>query len=393
MMIGMDTLFNQVPGCVITSGSVTGAPAKRSQELNYACETNSGSTHPRAGPRQIATWTTRSTTLLLKSPRWARPTASPSWSSVATRPNTGIGTAFSTTNQQQVSTINYARSSRDPSSGNDIQGLNFVAYAKDGVAPLIWAEANSVKTPFASHLTSGLTTARSCRASTTARTTTGPSSAPPRARPIFVYSAQEGSGTQATFKTFLGFDPSASRTGQLHRPGCHGRQGDDRGVHGRTGQDGTLSPADLDGATGARVRTSSSRTRMPPILANATTSHREPIATAWSTTVRHSRQPDRRLDVLLLVGQVLPAVRGPQGRRSTYLDKSTDRWRVKARHELRCLTAADRYKPALTPVNGIAANPQRSWPRRHVYPIDRFLYNVYSNGSNANIPSRHGRPR
>ena len=44
MMIGMDSLFNQVPGCVITSGSVTGAPSKASQELNYACETNSGGT-------------------------------------------------------------------------------------------------------------------------------------------------------------------------------------------------------------------------------------------------------------------------------------------------------------------------------------------------------------
>src|SRR5580698_2940260 len=32
MMIGLDALFNQVPGCVITSGSVNGAPAKASQQ-------------------------------------------------------------------------------------------------------------------------------------------------------------------------------------------------------------------------------------------------------------------------------------------------------------------------------------------------------------------------
>src|SRR5580698_10543311 len=32
MMQSLDTLFNQVPGCVITSGSVTGAPSKSLQE-------------------------------------------------------------------------------------------------------------------------------------------------------------------------------------------------------------------------------------------------------------------------------------------------------------------------------------------------------------------------
>ena len=86
-----------------------------------------------------------------------------------------------------------------------------MAYAKDGVAPLIWTEANSVKAPFAKTvLTVRPGRRRRCRASTTARIYDWAQLGATKSAPIYVYSAQEGSGTQSTFKTFLGFDPSAS---------------------------------------------------------------------------------------------------------------------------------------------------------------------------------------
>ena len=143
-MIGMDSLFNQVPGCVITSGSVTGAPSKASQELNYACETNSGGTTLEQVPG-TAYLDNPINDVAVEEPPMGSSNGIAQLELGRNQANTGIGTAFTTTSQQQVSAINYARSSRDPSSANDIQGLNFVAYAKDGVAPLIWAEASDAK--------------------------------------------------------------------------------------------------------------------------------------------------------------------------------------------------------------------------------------------------------
>ena len=58
---------------------------------------------------------------------------------------TGVGTAFTRRHRARLGRSTTPRSSRDPSGANDIQGLNFVAYAKDGVAPLIWSEAEHVK--------------------------------------------------------------------------------------------------------------------------------------------------------------------------------------------------------------------------------------------------------
>src|SRR5262249_43815433 len=111
---------------------------------------------------------------------------------------TGIGASNATEN---VSAINYARSSRDPSGSKDVQGLNFVAYAKDGVVPIYWSKGFSSSSDIAK-IAANLTQQQLVEiydgviydwGQLGAKTT----------QPIFVYSAQEGSGTQSTFKTFL----------------------------------------------------------------------------------------------------------------------------------------------------------------------------------------------
>ena len=107
MMIGMDSLFNQVPGCVITSGSVTGAPSKASQELNYACETNSGSTTLEQVPGE-SYLDNPINDVAVEEPPMGSSNGIAQLELGRNQANTGIGTSFTTTNQQQVSAINYA---------------------------------------------------------------------------------------------------------------------------------------------------------------------------------------------------------------------------------------------------------------------------------------------
>ena len=178
--------------------------------------------------------------------------------------------------------INYARSSRDPSSANDIQGLNFVAYAKDGVAPLIWAEASDAKSTFSKAvLATGLTTAQ-LEDIYNGTDYDWAQVGATKSAPIFVYSAQEGSGTQATFKTFLGFDPSAS----TNKVNCT-----DPAVAGDKATATTYTPAGaktpvtfpasstLTGCQGPDVIFENEDAS---ILANATTSTESTIASTWA---------------------------------------------------------------------------------------------------------------
>ena len=72
----------------------------------------------------------------------------------------------------------------------------------------------------------------------------------------------------------------------------------------------------------------------------------------------------------------------------TYLDKSSTKSSVKEGTNCGSEALPTGYKPSLTSVNGISASPTSilASSGTGVYPIDRFLYNVYSNGSNSNIP-------
>jgi hypothetical protein len=118
-----------------------------------------------------------------------------------------------------VSAISAARSSRAPNlaggSKVDNNGLNFVAYAEDGVSWIHWTKVNGTATPSA-NLTN-LSTAQLLSIYTDTLTCTGPGGvtltnnwfcvvpSPTAAdnKPIALYIAQNGSGTEATWVTTL----------------------------------------------------------------------------------------------------------------------------------------------------------------------------------------------
>jgi ABC-type phosphate transport system substrate-binding protein len=395
MMQGLDTLFNQTPGCVITSGSVTGAPSKTSQELDYSCEKNSGGTTL----EQVAG------TSYLDNPINDVAVEEPPMGSSngiaqleeGAGDASGIGTAFTSSNQENVSAINYARSSRDPSSSADIKGLNFVAYAKDGVAPLIFTEFGGAKTPFGKLVSTlpGLTTAQLQGIYNGTIYDWGQLGSK-TSEPIFVYSAQEGSGTQSTFKTFLGFDPSAaSNPVNCADPVPAGTK-----VITTPSKSNPVPTFEvLSGTTLVPKTTVSSTCKGPDvifenedasILANATSTTEDALATAWQAEQTGTGATPVGDSVFFYsFGKFNLQCEGVK-EQVQYLDKSktviSD-----SKDGANCgstpLPTAPADKLALTPVNDVAANAQTILGTGGtVYPIDRFLYNVYSNGSNTNIP-------
>ena len=120
---------------------------------------------------------------------------------------------------------NYARELSVGRVHLDLQGLNFAAYAEDGVSWFHFTEYASAASPSANltNLTqtelvdiyNGTFTNWDQVCNGGLRPTGCGANAP-----IVVFLAQEGSGTQSTFKTFLGFDPSAAanQVELLHPP-------------------------------------------------------------------------------------------------------------------------------------------------------------------------------
>jgi hypothetical protein len=123
-----------------------------------------------------------------------------------------------------VSAISAARSSRAPNlaggSKVDFDGLNFVAYAMDGVTWIHWTKVKSVATPSAT--VTNLTTAQLLSIYTDSLTCPGPGGTTltnnwyclnggkgtPSQEPIALYIAQNGSGTEATWVTALNIPSS-----------------------------------------------------------------------------------------------------------------------------------------------------------------------------------------
>jgi len=397
MMIGLDTLFNQTPGCVITSGSVTGAPSKGSQELNYACETNSGGTTLEQTPGS-SYLDNPINDVAVEEPPMGSSNGIAQLELGRNQAKTGIGTSFNgTTTFQNVSAINYARSSRDPSSANDVAGLNFVAYAKDGVAPLIFTEFNGAKTEFGKTIvTSGLTTLQLEQIYNGTIYDWGQLGAKASA-PIFVYSAQEGSGTQSTFKTFLGNnDPSASTNGvNCKDPVAIGTKvsagtAESDGVTTEVGSGKTATPWPATPTTGCKGPDVIFENEDASILANASSTTEDPTATAWAAE-NSGGSPVGDSIFFYSYGKYNLQCEGLKEQVS-YIDKSTGP-KINLKAGTDCGSEAvpstlGKTTLALTPVNGVAPSAASilATTGTDVYPIDRYLYNVYSNGSNANLP-------
>jgi ABC-type phosphate transport system substrate-binding protein len=401
MMIGLDALFDQVPGCVITSGSVTGAPASSSQQLNYSCETSTGVT---GAPAAGLTLEQQPGLAYLDNPINDAAVEEPPMGSsngiaqLELGRNQSTGSVLEGTNSENISAINYARSSRDPGSGDD-KGLNFVAYARDGVAPLIFTESNSVKTSFGKTVsTAGLTTAQLQDIYNGTIYDWGQIPGVKFSAPIYVYSGQEGSGTQSTFKTFLGFDPSAA----ANHVNCTDPVAPNTKVvvtPSKAAPNPTFGTWNFSSSTPAFSGTATlpnSATCLGPdvifenedasILANASTP--DGIASAWKTA-NGSVDPVGDSIFFYSWGKFNLQCEGLKSQTS-FIDKSktitTTSNNGKAGADCGSTPLPSTDKLTLTPVNGVAPSASSILGGGSVFPVDRFLYNIYSNGSNTNLP-------
>jgi ABC-type phosphate transport system substrate-binding protein len=413
MMQSLDTLFNQVPGCVITSGSVSGAPSKANQELDFSCEQNSSSVTLEQVPGNA--WMDNPINdVATEAPAIGSSNGIAQLELDRNSTATGIGTTKIAGNAENVSLINFARSSRDISSANDVQGLNFVAYAKDGVSPLVWSKVGSTVNPLVKAAVSTITPIPG-----TGNTTVGLTKSELQgiysgtiydwgqlgaktSGPIYVYSAQEGSGTQATFKTFLSgtpSDPSAVNPVNCTDPVAPGTTVFN-GPPTKTKPVPTfeklnsatppaLVPLTVDNTTchGADVIFENEDAS---IIANATTP--DAIATAWETQngfTSGSTAPIGNSIFFYSLGKYNLQCEGLK-QQVQYFDKSKAPL-VNIKVNTNCgsealPTALAGSKLFLPWVNGVQDNPANVLGGTTPYPITRFLYNIYSNGSNPNIP-------
>jgi ABC-type phosphate transport system substrate-binding protein len=222
MMQALDSLFNNVPGCNITTSSFTYVQGKGNQQLNFSClQVPASDTSVPSGVITGATSEQVPVTVgnneqyaYLDNPVNDVAFSEPPMGSSngieqlenarnnAASGGSGIGASNSTEN---VTGINYARSSRILGS-TDIQGLNFVAYAVDGVSWIHFTKVGTSPTP--SSKVTDLTPAQVQGIWNGTFYNWAQLGGKPG--PIVVYSAQEGSGTQSTWKTYLGFDPSST---------------------------------------------------------------------------------------------------------------------------------------------------------------------------------------
>lgn len=421
MMESLGQLFNQVPGCDITSTSITGGPTKHLQQLNYACEYTkttgkvleqvTGNSYldnpindvsveepPIGSSNGIAALEIgRNQTGTTIGNYFGNPND-------CTRPKTTGGpvTKYNCSSKQDVSAINFARASRTLSTKKDVKGLNFVAYAQDGIAPFYFSEFDGATTP-AAKAAADITGTNLFRIWNGTVFDWGQLGAA-TSYPIFVFSAQEGSGTQATFKTYLEaqkaasihpkFDPST----ESNHVNCK-----DPVMAGTTVTQTTgTTPGTFTVKTGTKIvpRTivhtdgTYSTCKGPEdifenedasILRDATAKTESARAKAWSAEqLTTSVSPVEGGIFYYAYGTYTKQCAGVSDV-YTYLDGSkTTVSSYKAGTHCGSVPLPTGDKVTLSQVNGFTANAKTIVT--HTWPITRYLNNVYSNGHNPDLP-------
>jgi len=236
MMQSLDALYNNAPGCNITTSSFTYVATGTNQQLNFSCLTiNTGPQNGQVSvqvPGNNAYYNNPYNDVALSESPLGSSNGIAQIEQDRNNSTTHIGNGNAT---EDISYADYSRSSRDPSNSKDIKGLNFVAYATDGVTWLHWLKTG---------LSGGTGGSNSCSSKVHSLTETqlyeiwdgsiwnwaevGGCDAP-----IVVYSGQTGSGTSATWKTDMeafgnngGFDPGSGSnqvncTGEVATAGAH----------------------------------------------------------------------------------------------------------------------------------------------------------------------------
>lgn len=341
MMQAMDTLFNTSPGC---QEFVPFPSADTPQPLDYEC-VGPNDTPPQPIVQQQST--SGVPNAIPENPRddisvQEQPLGSSN--GIAQLEDQG---AHGATAQSDGTPINvadnqsYARSSRALSS-SDLKGLNFVAYAQDGVPWFHYLTVGGADTP--SEGVKNLTQLQLQDIYNGTDTNWNQISGG-NGDPITVFSAQEGSGTQGTFKTFLGFDPSSA----ANPVNCYTPTG---------GSKQCVGPAVIFENEDAQIELSAFTSSQAGYVKN----NPDWGKTGKATTV------DLKKDAIFFFSAGKYAVQCKVSSKDCGGSP---------------LPTGDTN--ALGKVNGIAAT--EATILENTFPVDRYLYNVYSNGSNSNIPA------
>ena len=225
MMSSLDQLYNEAPGCTAV---VDFASSTAHQPFDLSCLSSGTMTAgknlvqqlPQAGvtPNPFNDVVVEETPIGSSNGILQLETANGNYTAL-----TAKYSYLNSGNAGAIAAINFARSSRMPSSSDD-KGLNFVAYAKDAVSWVHYKQVNGN-----ANVPSNVIGNRLSMASLTAiwkgqiagweqlpGATPGSAGSqwvinnPGAHAPIYVFSAQEGSGTQSTWKGVLGPDPSGA---------------------------------------------------------------------------------------------------------------------------------------------------------------------------------------
>jgi ABC-type phosphate transport system substrate-binding protein len=334
MMQQMDVLFNSAPAC---QQFVPFPSSETPQELDYSCA---------APPTTSANEENPFGDISVQEP------ALGSSNGIAGLEDQGAHGATATSGGVSINVANnvdYARSSRALSS-SDLEGLNFVGYAADGVSWFAYTEVNSKATPASSISGLNLTTAQ-LQAIWNGTDKTWNEVGSSSHAPIVVFSAQEGSGTQSTWKGFLGYDPSAA----ANQVNCYTPKG---------GSNTCVGPAVIFENEDAQI------TPAAFVSSQAGFVNNNPI---WSSKTDTATRNQIKSDAIFFFSV--------------------------GKYNLSCSRPSTGTNCGGSPLGPDATNavgdinsvkPTEATILDLQWPVPRYLYNVYSNGFNSNVPAATG---
>jgi ABC-type phosphate transport system substrate-binding protein len=237
--------------------------------------------------------------------------------------------------------VNFATSAR-PVSSKDLKGTNFVAYAEDGVTWFNYTAVAGTATPSAA--VTNLTSAQLLgiyNGTYTNWNQVGGANAP-----IVVFSAQEGAGVQSVWKTFLGIDPS-SPTNAVN---CYTPSG---------GSNTCVGPAVIGQNEDKQI--------VPAAFTGSQTGFVGTKNPAWGGAKATANQIKSDAIYFFSYGDYAHSCALKKGANcgGSPLGVGTTN--------------------AVESINSVAPSEQTILDGQ--FPVDHYLYNVYSDGSNSNIPA------
>jgi hypothetical protein len=409
MMQDLDQLFSQVPGCDITTTSIANTPTKHHQQLNFSCLTTN--THGNVVEQQPSTSFSYLDNPINDSAVEEAPIGSSNGIAALELLNGAPGEANLPT-PEDITAINFARSSRTITGTKDAHGLTFVSYAEDGVAPFYFSEFGGAANPELSVM-KNLTGTDLYKIYNGTYYDWGqvPNPSTPSkpiakySAPIFVYSAQTGSGTQATFKHYLqtvhgttSFNPTSKHNVNCTDPVAPTTPVTvSKTVHGTMTAGTFTTVVTTSGTKSFHPKTVATTTCQgstnifenedSSILKNASSATETSVASTWitaNTKTGHTPSPVKDSIFYYSYGKFADQCAGVK-EKVTYADGSSAIVAtIKKNADCGSAVLPTGDKVALSEVTGKAANP-KSISTSSTYPITRYLNNVYSNG-NGSVP-------